>query len=218
MSANIIIETSKTGHSIPRVNGVYLHSTLDPIKEAIAFAHTQIARAEKTSAILVLGLGFAYHIDELIKQLKTSNKTYSITVVEPNKALVQTYLDNINSTPSFQIISNNDVIKLYQENTYIDFLKLKPVIISHNNSFNANKTFFSTLLSYRASLQMQDYIDKIDDASFRNYLIEQCAEADSLHQVTDRVASAREINRNDKLLLAFSQIIGTTTRSGEASQ
>jgi hypothetical protein len=218
MASRISIEQSKTGLSVPKVDNVYLHSTLDPIKEAEAFAKTQITRTEKTNAILILGLGFGYHIQELQRLLSANDRKIRIAVIEPNRDLVELYLQNINAKPSFDIIANEDVIALYQEKAFVEILKLKPLIISHNNSFNSNKNFFSTLLSYRASHQVLDYVDRIDDDSFKNYLREQASESDTLQNIIDRVSNTRNISRNEKLLLAFAQTIGKQARNGEAAQ
>jgi hypothetical protein len=218
MKKCINIETSKTGLKIPQIDNIYLHSTLDPIKEAEAFAKTQIKRIEHANNVIILGLGFGYHVKELQKLATASNLKIKFAVIEPNTELVDLYLQQIDSTPNFDIISNQDVVALYQERSFFEILKHKPIIISHNNSFNANKNFFTSLLSYRASQQVLDYADRVEDQNFKTYLQSVAGESDTIENILDRITQSRKISTNDKLLLAFSQITGRQSRTTGVSQ
>jgi len=74
------------------------------------------------------------------------------------------------------------------------------------------------MLSYRASQQVLDYVDRIDDENFKTFLTSQATESDTLQNLIERASNTRDITRNEKLLLAFAQIIGKQSRSSEASQ
>ena len=76
------LEETRNGQNTIKVNGIYLHSKYDPIKEAISFVNANIEEDQNTSGYLVLGLGLGYHVAELANR---TNK--QITVLEPNKEL-----------------------------------------------------------------------------------------------------------------------------------
>lgn len=82
-SDKLIVEDCKNGQKTVKVNidgkYKYAHSKYDPIKEAQKLnASVDIKRNSK---IVVYGIGFAYHIEELAKHLGDENKIF---VVEPN--------------------------------------------------------------------------------------------------------------------------------------
>jgi hypothetical protein len=80
---NYQIKVAKSGHKIPVINDVHLHSSYDPIKEASAFID-KVIKQPLQSNYLILGLGFGYHIKELVSRLNQSNIKPNLVIIEPN--------------------------------------------------------------------------------------------------------------------------------------
>ena len=57
---------AKSGHIVPVVDQIYLHSVYDPIKEADDYVQTHEEDLKKNPTVLMLGLGFGYHIFQII--------------------------------------------------------------------------------------------------------------------------------------------------------
>jgi S-adenosylmethionine synthetase len=51
---------SKSGHKIPKINNIHLHSTYDPRYEAERFVLENEDLLKNNNKVLLLGLGFAY--------------------------------------------------------------------------------------------------------------------------------------------------------------
>lgn len=60
------ITYAKSGDPVPYVKGIYLHSSYNPLSEAKKFIDTYELAGCRT--VLVLGLGLAYHVKELIRR------------------------------------------------------------------------------------------------------------------------------------------------------
>ena len=58
------IKESKNGLKVPVIDGVYLHSIYDPQTEGKALLKRHQDSFEEKSSILILGLGYGYHIEE----------------------------------------------------------------------------------------------------------------------------------------------------------
>ena len=83
-----IIE-SKSGHKIPKVNNVHLHSTYDPRYEAERFILENEDNIKNNNHVLLLGLGFAYHLHYLVNYLGNLHQNnYQILVIEPSLKIV----------------------------------------------------------------------------------------------------------------------------------
>ncbi len=89
---------------MPVVNGKSLHSRYDPAAEARKLVADKIAQKPSARIALVLGMGFAYHIEALREALPPSA---SITVFEPLSEIVSSYasavgknIDNVRLWPS----------------------------------------------------------------------------------------------------------------------
>ncbi|QPJ66026.1 MAG: glycosyltransferase [Candidatus Nitrohelix vancouverensis] len=82
---SLVVETSKDGYPVPKINGVYLHSAYKPLEEARKSVH--IGELAEDQRVVVLGLGFGYHVHELLMQTDGS-----ITVIEPSLQLFRALL------------------------------------------------------------------------------------------------------------------------------
>ncbi|MDD3050098.1 MAG: hypothetical protein PHR06_03030, partial [Candidatus Cloacimonetes bacterium] len=76
---------------VPRINSNFLHSFYDPVSEGEKLANRFVTENPETKNILVMGLGFAYHIRPL---LAGENNVF---VYEPEDDLVELYKSIENS-------------------------------------------------------------------------------------------------------------------------
>jgi len=145
------IKESKTGEKVPVVNGIHLHSIYNPIKEAENFIEENKGLLKENSNILVLGLGFGYHIKELIKQLKElHNNQFELCIIEPIHQLVNDSQELYNSFENTKILAELTIEELYSDRTFINFLVTKPALLAHPSSFNLSKSYFTNLLKYKS--------------------------------------------------------------------
>jgi hypothetical protein len=200
----IIVENSKVSLPVPVINGCYLHSRFNPLKEAEEFATKNFSKIKDKKNIIVMGLGFGYHVNELIKQIQLQGITdYKVLVVEPNKKLVDKFNEIFSfDDPNVSIINHENVEDFFFDDTLLDFFGLKPAMLSHRPSFNLNTEFFTKFLSYKAPKEIGLYAKTIEDENVREYFENQTG---SLEDIINETSRAHKIeNKNDFLV----QIIG----------
>jgi spore maturation protein CgeB len=88
LSENIKVVKSKSGFAIPQLNSISLHSVYRPVEEAekLTVGFSLVAN----QPTVVSGLGFGYHILEILK--KTEGKVY---VVEPLMSLFRAFISEV---------------------------------------------------------------------------------------------------------------------------
>lgn len=147
-----VIESSTNGLKVPKVNGVRLHSLHNPVKESRSFALNYATTLQQKNCVLVLGLGYGYHIEEIAKIVSQSHAEYKIVVVEPNIELAK---DFCRTRPfedkNISVIAGRSVQVFFEDEQFLNFLSLKPAIIKHDPSFMAYRNFFTQFLSYQRS-------------------------------------------------------------------
>lgn len=166
---NYQIKIAKSGYKIPVINDVHLHSSYDPIKEANAFID-KIIKNPPQKNYLILGLGFGYHVKELVSRLEKQGIKPQIVIIEPNNKIASDCFEMeilgihdhyyvVGKTPD-EVYGNKDLTK---------FLLLKPQVVSHTASFNLYSEYFRDLLSYTAPTQKADLIQRIDSPTLSEY-------------------------------------------------
>lgn len=208
----IELQSSRNGLSIPVINGVYLHSMYNPQKEAQAFAEKHEATLKKKNKIIILGLGFGYHVEEVAKELNKQGE-YKILVIEPNADLVKLFqatrpfLDS-----NIEIMSFNEAKDYYLNEDFTNFLRQKPGIIKLDTSFNINRSFFKEFLTFKANSNLGEYQSAMSPAA-KALTGERTG---SLFDITREIKSQRVVvDKNDYLLLALTEI---ANNSKEVSQ
>ena len=155
LNATIELKQSRTGHSVPVVDGVHLHSIYNPEKEAQAFATNYEDSIKKKPYILILGLGFGYHCEEVANLAAKYHENYRIIVIEPNKELVQMHNHAGGfSNPNIEVLHACDVNDLYNSIEFVMFLSRRPAILRHETSFNLSKDFYRRFLTFKAKQNM----------------------------------------------------------------
>lgn len=210
------LTTSRNGLTVPVINGIHLHSIYNPSKEAEAFAKGHQESIEKKSNILVLGLGFGYHIEEIAKIAYKAHSDYNICVIEPNQKLVEDFKTKRSFEDSrITIINEPNTDALYEIKSFIDFLIHRPCIIKHDASFNLEKKYFKKLLTHTASDQISDYLHLIEESSYVDYL--GTFREETFEQLVDGIISnGRVNNKKDFAMLALMTMLNDMKVNNQA--
>ncbi|MBY0516219.1 MAG: hypothetical protein K2P81_04885 [Bacteriovoracaceae bacterium] len=147
---------AKTKELVPVLNGLPLHSLHNPRREAEVFANNHLAQLSKTPNVLILGLGFAYHIEEMIKVIQLRHKDYQIGVIEPHKEVFRLWESYQKKSKGIEIYCSKNVDELYDNEDLCRFLLKKPVVIIHQPSYDSSKEFFKNFLCRKASQNIED--------------------------------------------------------------
>ncbi len=140
------IVSAKNGQAVPRVRSINLHSVYDPTKEAIqTVAHFS---QEVKGPVVVLGLGFAYHVLELLK--KAQGK---IIVIEPSMDLFRTFLKSVDITPFSD--SCKFLISEWPEKILSRHHRHDWNIFIHRPSVQLNESYFKRL---ETGLSVKEYL------------------------------------------------------------
>ncbi len=195
---------SKSGLTVPYIDDVYLHSMYSPAKEAEGFAKLHEETLKRKKNVIVLGLGFGYHVEEIAKILNREHDNYRILIIEPNEQLYKDFNEKRKFEDSNIIpIHTKDPESLFLRRDFTEFLLSSPAILKHDASFMLNKEFFSNLLQYKASTdlnQLRRFSKSIDT------FVETSHENGTLEEYIESVMKKRTFTRKDFLTLAFNEI------------
>lgn len=165
-SSIISLETARNGSTVPVINGIYLHSIYDPEKEAEAFVETFEKQLTHKNHVLILGLGFGYHIKSTCEVLRQKHGKFHITVLEPNKDLINIVEAHKNfSEDEVTIYELKDNLSLYKNESFIKFLLQKPCLLKHEASFSLSKEKFSSFLTYKSDKRLKNFESQISEAT-----------------------------------------------------
>lgn len=201
---NIELQSSRDGYGIPVIDGIYLHSIYSPTKEAETFAQNNSNSIATKNNILILGLGFGYHVEEVAKLASQYHQEYKIIVIEPNQDLVNLFKANRSfSDKNIEIISSNNVEDIYSIVSFARLLISKPAILKLDTSFNINKVFFTEFLTHKSKTSSSQYRNKLSDESLKLW-----GEYEgSFHERIKDIKNQRTVQRKeDFLILALSEI------------
>jgi len=201
------IKTSRNGLCVPVINGIHLHSIYNPVKEAEAFASGFSETFKNNNSILVLGLGFGYHIEGMAKELKNLYADYSITIIEPNRWLAETFMEKRGfEDKNIQILCTSNIDALFADSEFINFLRLKPSIIKYDPSFSLEKDFYTKFLKFKAPTNIDKYFHMLEPR-LQDYFRNRMEEDKTLAHFTEEITTKTGINtRLDYLMLALDTI------------
>ena len=166
------VKTSRTEQKVPVVNGVHLHSIYNPFKEAESLIAPQMESLKTKNEVLILGLGFAYHVNVVVEKLtQIHGDNFSVIVIEPNP---QVYADCL----SFDLLKKKNVLvysgfnstELYSDLDLIHFLLRKPAIIAHLPSFNLYQSYFKDILTFEAPQSINSIMGFVASLEIKKYL------------------------------------------------
>lgn len=166
------IKNSRTEQKIPVVNGVHLHSIYNPYREAESIVEKNSDALAAKSEVLILGLGFAYHVNEIITSMeKNHGADFKIIVIEPN---IQVYNDCID----LELLNKKNVLiyagftanELYSDVDLVQFLLKKPTVIAHPPSFNLYQLYFKSILTFEAPATIEGALPFIANNEIKTFL------------------------------------------------
>lgn len=164
------IKYSKTGVPVPVVNGVHLHSIYNPEKEAEIFVEKNLNIINEKNQLLILGLGFGHHLQQIFKYIENNKVIKEIIIIEPNQEVFRDYLKlnfypqnkvtdgaktHMNLTANTSIFSGYEIEELYSDFPFIQFLAKRPGVLSHPVSLTLYQDYFKKFLSYKAPSDIQ---------------------------------------------------------------
>lgn len=159
VQSKLDFKIAKTGHLVPVIDGVHLHSIYDPIKEAEFFVQDHDQEIKKSNNLIVLGLGFGYHIFSLVEKIKSYHGGANVVVIEPSKSIVEAFIQYCAEKcikVEFKILSG-ELEALYKNDILLNFLLLRPQVIAHKTSFNKDREYYVSFLQYRASKTLSTF-------------------------------------------------------------
>ena len=159
------VKTSKSGLSVPVLNGIHLHSTYNPLKEAQTLISKHLDAIKTNNKVLIFGLGYGYHVEVLLKLMKRYHRNYEVYVIEPVYKLFEgcKKLKRIKDN-NVSIYAGHKVDKLYSDYNLVEFLSLKPTIIAHPATMNLHPKYFKDFMTFEAS----DYLVNISNITENN--------------------------------------------------
>lgn len=199
------LQPSRNGLTVPVINGVYLHSIYNPIKEAEAFGKAQEKNLIHKNKVLVLGLGFGYHVEEIAKILNQNHKDFEIIILEPNQKLVDDFISTRNfEDKNIKIICTQKVRELFSNWDFIEFLMQKPCIIKHDTSFILEKDFFTGFLGYKAPKDILNFKSLLSVEAKDSFNSRESRDFESF--ISDIKESGKIKDKNEFLLLALNEL------------
>lgn len=168
------IETTKYGLKIPVVNGIHLHSIYNPEKEAKDLIKENLSMLSQKKAVLVFGLGFGYHLKELVAYFKNHwGKDFLIAVIEPlNQTVSECETLGLLPPENVLIFSGMETGELYSNPSFANFLLKKPGILPHPPSLSFYNDYFKELMLQRAGKNLKETLELIENTEVRKYLSE----------------------------------------------
>ncbi|WP_127715301.1 hypothetical protein [Halobacteriovorax sp. HLS] len=204
------IKVAKTEHKVPVVNDVHIHSIYNPVREAVGFIAKNKKLISAKNEILILGLGFGYHVSEAIVSLKEKWGTnYKIIVIEPNEKVYRDYLEyNELSDSNLSIYAGYEIKELYKNRELVNYLLTKPGIIAHPASFNLYEDYYKNLLSYQAPKSVRSFDEYIESVVLRDNLKRLNQDRDIVSAINESVQNRKEdLDQTDHFFLAYNEMI-----------
>ena len=205
------VKNAKSGHPVPVVNGVHLHSIYNPVKEARDMVKKSYKNFKENPSVLIFGYGFGYHIDEIISFFKSEKiKKYELVVIEPNEEILN---EDNRPEKNIKVYCEKEPSELFKNIDFINFLIKKPVIFAHPPSFNLYKNYYEKLLKYKYPSDLVRTIKEIKNKSLKEFC-QKNTTGKSLEGFLNNIKNKDSyFNKNEFLLMAFSSLINNIKKS-----
>ena len=204
----IEVKLSKSNTSVPVVDGIHLHSIYNPSKEAVGLIAKYEEALKSQSKILVLGLGFGYHVWQLESLLGRLQKNWEIVVIEPDVRMHEAFKKHapVEFSNRTRIVSENSISEFYDDIKLVRFMAAKPLLIPHAASFNLREDFFKKFMSFNASNELSDVVSKVHDVNLRNYLLSLGEPTDDFDTAISRGKSQANLAHQDHFINLFKEL------------
>lgn len=216
LNALLEIKQSRNGQPVPVVNGIHLHSIYNPDKEAQAFASDYTRSIKEKSQVLVLGLGFGYHVREIAKLAAACHKEWKVLVYEPNQELARAFEKTGGfEEENIEIVVANNPADVFEREDFVMFLTGKPAIIKHETSFNLNKNFYREFLTFKAPTKMSEYGHLLNSAAQKWFPVRE----GSLEQALDSVKTAGRLSdKSEYAFFVLEAVVNSSKRTAGANR
>ncbi|NOT79447.1 MAG: hypothetical protein HOP07_10685 [Bacteriovoracaceae bacterium] len=211
------IRTSRTEQKVPVVNGVHLHSIYNPFKEAESLIESHLEVFKNKNEVLILGLGFGYHVNFAIEKLQELyGDNFKIIVIDPNRQVYEDglRLDLINKK-NLLIYSGYNSKELYSDLDLIHFLLRKPAMIAHPASFNLYQVYFKDFLTFEAPTKIEDIIKFSEVNEVKKYLSSLDKENTFDEELFKNLPQKDHFSKMDFLAMALVEMTKGSTPSTE---
>lgn len=199
------VRTSRTEQKVPVVNGVHLHSIYNPFKEAETLAEAQLEALKNKNEVLILGLGFAYHVNAIIEKLtQYHGDDFKVIVIEPN---IQVYEDCV----AFDLLNKKNVLiysgfnsnELYSDLDLVHFLLRKPAMVAHPPSFNLYQYYFKSILTFEAPKHISGIMEFVNSSEIKKYLNRFDQESTLEEVLYNQIPNKQQFDQSDFLAMAL---------------
>jgi hypothetical protein len=207
MNKNVEVKISKSGHPIPLVDGIHLHSIYNPQKEAEGFTLSNEKKLEETNRILIFGLGFGYHIEAIEKRLKYRYpKGYEVVVIEPNQATFNNWkeLKPVILSSRVRVVCLDTIDDYFKDRLLLDFLVLKPSVISHTASFELHEDFYKSFMCYQYAKDTSSSAEFVEDKKLHEYLLKE--DATSTQDLLEKTHGKSKLSEWDFITMSLGVI------------
>lgn len=157
MSFAIKLHTTKTKDIVPTINDVPIHSLLNPVREAEVFATNFMSQLSTNPNILILGLGFGYHVEEIERLLRLKHKTYKISVIEGISELARSCQSYRGLNKAVSVFTSTDPEDLFLNEEFCKFLLKKPTLVMHPVLYRLSENYYRKVLTRRASVDSEKW-------------------------------------------------------------
>lgn len=208
------VKVARNKEKTPVINGVHLHSSYDPGKEAATFAELHQDTLKTKHEVLILGLGFAYHVNEIARILSEHHgKKFNIVVIEPNNDTYQDCIkEGLLKLENVTVYTGTDAKDFYNHQALTKFLQRGPAVIAHPSSFNLYQHFFKSFLSYEAPKAIGKMNTRNAPEEIQEYLMSYPQEA-TLDQAAETAFNKNtKLKELDFLLLALRAMTSRTSK------
>ncbi len=199
------VRTSRTEQKVPVVNDVHLHSIYNPSKEAEGLVDSHLEVLKNKNEVLILGLGFAYHVNAIIEKLtQFHGNDFKVIVIEPN---TQVYDDCI----EFKLLNKKNLLvysgfssaELYSDIDLIHFLLRKPAMIAHPPSFNLYQYYFKSILTFEAPKSVGGIMEFVNSSEVKTYLKRFDPNSTLEEVLYNQIPQKPQFDQNDFLAMAL---------------
>lgn len=207
MSKQIEVKISKSGHPVPVIGKVHLHSIYSPTKEAENFVLSNEKKIAASSSLLVFGLAFGYHLEAIEKRMKHHHgDSYEIVVIEPNAPTVEQWrsLRPTSFSTRVRVVHHDDINSFFEDRLLLNFLVKKPSIISHTSSFQLHETFYRNFMSFSYPSDTTSSSSFTKNEGLRDYLAGE--EYQTTPSLVEDIESKDHLKKWDFFTLALNEI------------
>jgi len=179
---------------VPIVNGMLLHSSVNPVKEAKAFVDQVWDRIGAVHNVVVMGMGGAFHIQEMLNRGKKN-----IYAIESNTNLVKAVLEkNPDLNQSVTIVTGANASDIHQDPRILKAVSQSYSVVYHPPSVGLDKEFYQCISDNLSQRTLRRLRELTRDNSQLNHFLNSIDLTD--HQVITLPMMERAIKRKGSQL------------------